>query len=130
LGVAKGAGMIHPDMATMLAFLFTDAVALPKQLRHSLVEAAAISFNTISVDGDTSTNDTLALFASGASAVQLKGRVADDFQAALNGVCSSLAEQVVSDGEGVQHVVQLQVEQARSVAEARQVAHTIAISLL
>jgi len=130
LGVAKGAGMIHPNMATMLAFLFTDVAATPKQLRSRLSAAASTSFNAVSVDGDTSTNDTLALFATGASAVQLKGRAEDDFQSALNAVCSSLAEQIVADGEGVQHVIRLHIEQARSEAEARQIANTIATSML
>jgi glutamate N-acetyltransferase/amino-acid N-acetyltransferase len=130
LGIAKGAGMIHPNMATMLAYIFTDAAAEPRQLHRMVARSAANSFNAISIDGDTSTNDTLALFASGASSVQLKGRVADEFQAALTAVCTSLAEQIVADGEGVQHVIRLQVEEARSENEARQIADTIATSML
>lgn len=129
-GVAKGAGMIHPNMATMLAFVFTDVAAHPRELHAVLREACADSFNAISVDGDTSTNDTLALLASGASGVTLKGRAQRDFREALNQVCGSLAEQIVSDGEGIQHVVRLTVERARNEGEARQVANTIATSLL
>jgi glutamate N-acetyltransferase/amino-acid N-acetyltransferase len=130
LGIAKGAGMIHPNMATMLAYIFTDADGDPKQLRRMLSRAVANSFNAISVDGDTSTNDTLAIFASGASSVLLKGRIEDEFQSALNVVCGSLAEQIVSDGEGVQHVVRLHIEEARNEAEAQQIGNKIATSML
>jgi glutamate N-acetyltransferase / amino-acid N-acetyltransferase len=131
LGIAKGAGMIHPQLATMLVYLFTDARASPAQLRHSLRQACDQTFNCVSIDGDTSTNDTVLLLASGRSGVSLKGRSArNDFAAALQQVCNSLAEQIVSDGEGVQHVICLSVEQARNRDEARQVAQTVAHSLL
>ena len=130
VGLAKGAGMIHPNMATMLAYIFTDASASPAELRRALAAAAGQSFNSISVDGDTSTNDTLAIFASGSSGVALKSRAQSGFQAALNQVCASLAEQIVSDGEGVQHVVRLHIEQARSEAEARRIGNIIATSML
>ena len=128
-GVAKGAGMIHPNMATMLAYVFTDAAATPAELRRALRAAADQSFNCISVDGDTSTNDTLLLLASGASGARL-ARGSKAFGAALLEVCQSLAEQIVTDGEGVKHVVRLRIEQARDEVEARRVAETIATSSL
>jgi glutamate N-acetyltransferase/amino-acid N-acetyltransferase len=128
-GVAKGAGMIHPNMATMLVYLFTDLAASPRELQKCLKEAADQSFNNISIDGDTSTNDTALLLASGKSGVQYKS-VKNEFQAALTKVCRSLAAQIVADGEGVKHVVRLKMEQARSRHEARQIASAIANSPL
>jgi glutamate N-acetyltransferase / amino-acid N-acetyltransferase len=129
VGVAKGAGMIHPNMATMLVYLFTDLAASPKELQKYLKEAADQSFNNISIDGDTSTNDTALLLASGKSGVQFK-QVKNEFQAALTKVCRSLAAQIVADGEGVKHVVRLKIEEAHSRPEARQIARTIANSPL
>ena len=129
VGVAKGAGMIHPNMATMLVYLFTDLAASPRELQSSLKEAADQSFNNISIDGDTSTNDTALLLASGKSGVPFKS-VKDEFQAALTKICRSLAAQIVADGEGVKHVVRLNIEQARSRSEARQIGRTIANSPL
>jgi glutamate N-acetyltransferase / amino-acid N-acetyltransferase len=128
-GVAKGAGMIHPNMATMLVYLFTDLAASPRELQVCLKEAADQSFNNISIDGDTSTNDTALLLASGKSGVQFKS-VRNEFQAALTKVCRSLAGQIVADGEGVKHVVRLNIEQARSRSEARQIGRAIANSPL
>ena len=128
-GVAKGAGMIHPNMATMLVYLFTDVAASPGDLQRLLRRAVDESFNNISVDGDTSTNDTVLLLASGKSGVPLK-QVYAEFERALLNVCGSLAEQIVADGEGVKHVVRLKIEQARSEDEARQIAGTIANSPL
>jgi len=128
-GVAKGAGMIHPNMATMLVFLFTDVAATPRELEKCLKEAADHSFNNISIDGDTSTNDTALVLASGKSGVPFKA-VARQFQAALTQVCRSLAAQIVADGEGVKHVVRLTIEEARSRPEARQIARAIANSPL
>ena len=128
-GVAKGAGMIHPNMATMLVYLFTDLAASPRELQTCLKEAADQSFNNISIDGDTSTNDTALLMASGKSGVQFKS-VRNEFQAALTKVCRSLAAQIVADGEGVKHVVRLNIEQARSRSEARQIGQAIANSPL
>jgi glutamate N-acetyltransferase / amino-acid N-acetyltransferase len=131
LGIAKGAGMIHPQMATMLVYLFTDAMATSVELRHTLSESCEQTLNCISIDGDTSTNDTVLLLASGQSGVRLKQpSVRKDFPEALVQVCQSLAEQIVFDGEGVQHVIRLSVEQARNRNEARQVAQTVAHSLL
>jgi glutamate N-acetyltransferase/amino-acid N-acetyltransferase len=128
-GVAKGAGMIHPNMATMLVYLFTDLAASPRELQRCIQEAADQSFNNISIDGDTSTNDTALLLASGKSGVQFKS-VRNEFQAALTKVCRSLAAQIVADGEGVNHVVRLTIEQARTRSEARQIGKTIANSPL
>jgi glutamate N-acetyltransferase/amino-acid N-acetyltransferase len=131
LGIAKGAGMIHPQLATMLVYLFTDVVASPRELQVLLAGACDDSFNCMSIDGDTSTNDTVLLLASGASGAQVKDvGIRKKFSEALNVVCQSLAEQIVTDGEGVQHVIRLFVEQARSREEALQVARTIAHSML
>lgn len=128
-GVAKGSGMIHPQLATMLVYLMTDVAASAKELDAALREACDESFNVISVDGDTSTNDTVLLLASGESGVPLRD-VRKEFRTALSQVCRSLAQQIVSDGEGVQHVIRLHVEEARNRTEALQIARTIAHSLL
>ncbi len=131
LGIAKGAGMIHPQLATMLVFLFTDVSASARQLQPLLREACDQSLNCLSIDGDTSTNDTVLLLASGSSGARVKDRRSrNQFSAALTEVCQSLAEQIVSDGEGVQHVVRLFVEEAKSREEALLVARTIAHSML
>jgi glutamate N-acetyltransferase / amino-acid N-acetyltransferase len=131
LGIAKGAGMIHPQLATMLVYLFTDVGATPRELRALLREACDHSLNCISIDGDTSTNDTVLLLASGASGARAKdARTGKKLSAALAAVCQSLAEQIVSDGEGVQHVIRLFIEQARGRGEALVVARTIAHSML
>ncbi|MDQ2833611.1 MAG: bifunctional glutamate N-acetyltransferase/amino-acid acetyltransferase ArgJ [Acidobacteriota bacterium] len=137
-GTAKGAGMIHPQLgapvgpphATMLVFLFTDIAAESAELAALLEPAADKSFNCISIDGDTSTNDTVLLVASGGSGVALNERSREGFLNALHVVCSSLAHQIVDDGEGVGHVVTLHVTGARSEEEARQVAKSIAHSPL
>jgi glutamate N-acetyltransferase / amino-acid N-acetyltransferase len=130
LGIAKGAGMIHPQLATMLVYLLTDIVANPEELGEALRDACDVSLNCLSIDGDTSTNDTVLLLASGRSGVRLKGSAGARFSTALREVCQSLAAQIVSDGEGVRHVIRLSVEQARDGEEARQVARTVAHSLL
>jgi glutamate N-acetyltransferase / amino-acid N-acetyltransferase len=128
-GVAKGAGMIHPNMATMLVYLFTDLAASPRELQNCLESAVDQSFNNISIDGDTSTNDTVLLLASGKSGVQFQA-VHNEFQSALTKVCRSLAAQIVADGEGVKHVVRLNIEQAHTRQEARQIASAVANSPL
>lgn len=128
-GVGKGAGMIHPNMATMLVYLFTDVIATPAELQACLKHAVETTFNTISIDGDTSTNDTVLLLASGKSGVRLKA-VRKEFETVLRDVCSLLAFKIVSDGEGVKHVVGLRIEQARNAKEARQIAASIATSAL
>lgn len=128
-GIAKGSGMIHPQLATMLVYLVTDVAATPSELRAVLTEACDESFNVISVDGDTSTNDTVLLLASGESKVQLR-KVRKEFRSALSDVCRILAEQIVRDGEGVQHVIRLKISEARSRTEALQIARAISSSLL
>lgn len=132
VGIAKGAGMIHPDMATMLAFLATDAGVATADLQRLLAAAAERSFNSITVDGDTSTNDALVLIASGASGVRL---CPDDpefarFADAVEQVCAELAEAIVRDGEGATKLIRIEVEGARDQAEARRVGKTVAHSPL
>ncbi|MHB8754824.1 MAG: bifunctional glutamate N-acetyltransferase/amino-acid acetyltransferase ArgJ [Candidatus Acidiferrales bacterium] len=132
-GCAKGAGMIHPRMATMLAFVVTDAAAPPALLRRALRDAVRKTFNAITVDGDTSTNDTLALLANGASGARtIRSRGADyrSFLAALESVCQSLALQIVADGEGAHRVVEIEIRGALSDRDADEVARTIANSPL
>jgi glutamate N-acetyltransferase/amino-acid N-acetyltransferase len=105
-GVAKGSGMIHPQLATMLVYLFTDLAAPVPALKLLLRSACDTTFNCMSVDGDTSTNDTVLLLASGKSGVGLSvPGVLAPFAAALTEVCESLARQIIVDGEGVQHVI-------------------------
>lgn len=128
-GVAKGAGMIHPNMATMLVYLFTDLAASTRELKQALKSAVENTFNNISIDGDTSTNDTVLLLASGKSGVPFKA-VHSEFKEALSRVCRSLAAQIVADGEGVKHVIRLKVEQAGSAEQARRIARAIATSPL
>ncbi len=130
LGVCKGSGMIHPNMATMLAYVFTDVDATPAELDGVLRRTVSRTFNAISVDGDTSTNDTLLAMASGASGVKLRGAVKEVFEQLFYQVCLRLAEDIVMDGEGAKHLIRLHVEQAKSVEEARQVARSIANSPL
>ncbi len=136
-GAAKGAGMIHPRLgapvaphATMLVYLFTDIEADSAQLRELLPSAVDKSFNSISIDGDTSTNDTVLLLASGASGIRLSAETQESFAAALAEVCNRLAYAIVDDGEGVTHVVTLDISGARSEYEAKQVAKAIAHSPL
>jgi glutamate N-acetyltransferase/amino-acid N-acetyltransferase len=133
-GVAKGAGMIYPQLgpphATMLVYLFADIAAESDQLRSVLEPAVEASFNSISIDGDTSTNDTVLLLASGASEVKLDQQSREAFSDALRQVCSSLAHQIVDDGEGVGHVVTLHVTGTRTEVEAKQIAKAIAHSPL
>lgn len=130
--LCKGAGMIHPQLvphATMLVYILTDAAIDPQVLQEYLAQAVEVSFNRISVDGDTSTNDTVLLLASGASGATI-GKGDAEFAAALTGVCTSLAKQIVADGEGVTHVVELRIEGAASDADALRVAKAIAHSPL
>jgi len=130
--LGKGSGMIHPQLvphATMLVYILTDAAVEPMHLNGYLQAAIEKSFNRISVDGDTSTNDTVLLLASGASGVSVGANDAA-FQEALTQVCTSLARQVVADGEGVSHVVELRINGAASDADALRVAKAIAHSPL
>lgn len=131
VGFAKGAGMIHPNMATMLGFLMTDADASPAFLRASLLEAVDASFNAISVDGDTSTNDTVLLLASGKmGGPALEDKDAADFRRALREVCLALARMIVRDGEGATRLLHLEVRGARTEKDARLAAYAAATSTL
>ena len=129
-GFAKGSGMIHPHLATMLAMLTTDVAAAPDLLARALRHAAGESFNRISVDGDMSTNDTVLLLASGTSGVEVRDAEEPAFTAALTGVCVSLARQIVRDGEGATRLVEITVSGAADVEQARVVADGIARSSL
>lgn len=132
-GIAKGAGMICPDMATMLAYVATDA-GVPQPLLQSLLrDAVEPSFNAVSVDGDTSTNDACVLLASGASTAVIDSLQSDDGGAlsqAVSSVCAELAEMIVRDGEGATKLVRIRVESAADTDEARRVAYTVAHSPL
>ncbi len=133
VGCAKGAGMIHPNMATMLAFVATDAAIAPSLLQKTLRDVTSRTFNAISVDGDTSTNDTLLVLANGAAeapAIRAGGSAHRAFTAALEDVCHSLALQIVGDGEGAQRIIEIEVRGASSEAAARCIAATIATSPL
>jgi glutamate N-acetyltransferase/amino-acid N-acetyltransferase len=134
VGCAKGAGMIHPNMATMLAFVMTDAAIAPRVLDGALREVVARTFNSISVDGDTSTNDTLLALANGASGArrisQPRGADYSTFLGALEQVCRSLALAIVADGEGASRVMEIEVRGAPDSRAAAQVARTIAGSSL
>jgi glutamate N-acetyltransferase/amino-acid N-acetyltransferase len=132
-GAAKGAGMIHPNMATLLAFVTTDLAVEPHFLRDALRAAADVSFNMITIDGDTSTNDTLLLFANGAAGNPEIGSASPEahtFQEALNAVCVHLAKLVARDGEGATKLMEVRARGAASVEDARRVARTIAGSSL
>jgi glutamate N-acetyltransferase/amino-acid N-acetyltransferase len=143
-GIAKGAGMIFPQLgdgpsathATMLVYLFTDAVLQPTTADELLHQAVETTFNRISIDGDTSTNDTILLLASGASGIRIdasedhRNITSVAFGSALQTICLSLAKQIVADGEGIQHVVELNITGALSNRDALQVARAIAHSPL
>ncbi|MCS6624634.1 bifunctional glutamate N-acetyltransferase/amino-acid acetyltransferase ArgJ [Roseibacterium beibuensis] len=133
-GIAKGSGMIAPDMATMLAFIVTDADIHPNVLRAMLGLHVRTTFNSVTVDGDTSTNDTCLLFATGASGAPRIGRVGDrrlkDFSRALDKVMLDLAHQLIRDGEGATKFVKVTVDGAASPASARKLAKSIADSPL
>lgn len=130
-GVAKGVGMIHPDMATMLCFVATDALVDADFLQEALKRAAAISFNMISVDGDTSTNDCVFLLANGlAGGESINSHNGGVFQKALNEVCVHLAKSMVRDGEGATRLIEVAVKGAVSQEEARCAARAVASSLL
>jgi glutamate N-acetyltransferase / amino-acid N-acetyltransferase len=133
VGCAKGAGMIHPQMATMLAFLLTDATIPPPVLQRALAQAVRGSFNAISVDGDTSTNDTVLLLAnaaSGAPPIRYGTPEYRRFLAALDQLCRTLALAIVADGEGAGRIAEIEVRGAPSDHLAEAVARTIAGSAL
>jgi glutamate N-acetyltransferase/amino-acid N-acetyltransferase len=134
-GIAKGAGMIAPDMATMLSFVFTDAAVAAPALQAMLKEGVAGTFNAVTVDGDTSTSDTLMMFATGrAPGCPRIARAGDprlkSFKKALHAVLADLSEQVARDGEGARKLVEITVEGAVSKASARKIAMSIANSPL
>jgi glutamate N-acetyltransferase / amino-acid N-acetyltransferase len=133
-GCAKGAGMIHPNMATMLSFVVTDAAIEAQVLDVALRDVVSRTFNSITVDGDSSTNDTLLVLANGASGAQKitepAGADYTKFVAALEQVCKSLAIGIVEDGEGATHLVEIEVRGAPSDATAKKVAETIGLSAL
>lgn len=133
-GIAKGAGMIEPNMATMLAFVCTDAAASPAELKTALKSSSDQSFNCVSVDGDMSTNDTVLLLASGVSGVSVGASAPAGlrtlFQEALDKVCFALAEKIVGDGEKITKVVSVEIEGARTRADAEKIARAIGNSLL
>jgi len=132
-GIAKGAGMIAPNMATMLCYVLTDADVAPAALRPMLRRAADETFHAITVDGDTSTNDTVLCLANGVAGnprITRGGEGEDVLERALTRVMKELALKVVADGEGTKKLVEVQVDGARTVAEARRVAFTVANSKL
>ena len=132
-GIVKGSGMIRPDMATMLAFIVTDAAVNHEWLQHCLESAVNVSFNCITVDGDTSTNDACILAATGASGSHRLDGDCDnsvEFQQAVNEVFIQLAQSIIRDGEGATKFVTVHVESAANIDEAKKVAYTIAHSPL
>jgi glutamate N-acetyltransferase / amino-acid N-acetyltransferase len=136
-GIAKGAGMIAPDMATMLAFVFTDAPIAAPALQALIARGVVDTFNAVTVDGDTSTSDTLIAFATGAAATRGAPRIAKandrrlrEFQAALQQVLGNLSEQIARDGEGARKLVEILIEGAVSKRSARRIALSIANSPL
>jgi glutamate N-acetyltransferase/amino-acid N-acetyltransferase len=129
-GMAKGSGMIRPNMATMLAYIATDAAIEQQQLQSCLRQAIDLSFNRITVDGDTSTNDAVVLMATGQSNLQLDSTNLEQFQHALNEICIALAKSIVRDGEGATKLINIVIEQGTTIEECSQVAYAIAHSPL
>lgn len=131
-GIAKGSGMIRPDMATMLAYIATDAKIEKVLLQNCLDEAVNHSFNRITVDGDTSTNDSAVLVATGMSGVELTkdSNELSDFQHALTEICEDLAKDIIRDGEGATKLITISVTGCKSLDEANAVAYTVAHSPL
>ncbi|HVV87282.1 MAG TPA: bifunctional glutamate N-acetyltransferase/amino-acid acetyltransferase ArgJ [Kofleriaceae bacterium] len=130
VGCTKGAGMIAPNMATTLTFVATDATMVPGALARMTKAAVAPTFNAIAVDGDTSTNDTLAVFASGASKAEISGAGQAKLQGALTELLADLARQLMADGEGVHHVVTIVVRRAANARAAAAIARRVATSPL
>jgi glutamate N-acetyltransferase/amino-acid N-acetyltransferase len=131
-GVAKGAGMIHPRMATMLSFVTTDAAVGPRELQKMLRAAVESSFNRVTVDGDTSTNDTVVALASGLSQARIAAGSQDGlhFLAGLTELCQTLAKMIAKDGEGAHKLVTIEVVSARTEANAERIARAVANSPL
>jgi glutamate N-acetyltransferase/amino-acid N-acetyltransferase len=128
--MAKGSGMIHPDLATMLAVVTTDYPLADGEAVEFLRPAVEHSFNSISVDGECSTNDAVVLLSSGVAAVERTSATDDAFSAALQTVCSDLSQQIVSDGEGATLLAEIEVTGAATDAEAKAIARRIATSPL
>jgi glutamate N-acetyltransferase/amino-acid N-acetyltransferase len=129
-GIAKGAGMIHPNMATMLSYVATDAKVDKAFLQSILSEVTEETFNCITIDGDTSTNDSLVLVATGKSGVEINASNRAVFQQAVEEVCMYLAQAIVRDGEGATKFISVIVEGAKDRAEARAIGNTVALSPL
>ena len=132
-GIAKGSGMIHPNMGTMLCFLTTDCAISSEMIKTALLETAKMSFNRISVDGDTSTNDTCCVLANGLAgnaAITAKGPDYDAFLEALQALCVQLAREMASDGEGARHLITCTVRGAKSEESAETIAKSIISSTL
>ena len=129
-GIAKGSGMIEPNMATLLAYIACDAKVEAELLQQILNEAVADSFNAITVDGDTSTNDSLLLIASAQSEIEITADNRELFQQAINTVCQQLAQAIIRDAEGATKFVTIEVESAPNKAYAREIAYTLARSPL
>jgi glutamate N-acetyltransferase/amino-acid N-acetyltransferase len=129
-GMTKGSGMIQPLMATMLGFVMTDARMTPARLRHILKRAVEVTYNRVSVDGDTSTNDTLVLLANGASGVAVRGKDEDRFEEGVTVVMQELARAIARDGEGACKLITIHVEGARDNDAAARIARAIANSPL
>lgn len=131
-GISKGAGMIHPNMATMLGYVGTDAKVSQALLQQLTTEAADLSFNAITIDGDTSTNDSFIVMATGASGVEIpsSGSAFDTFRQALIEISQQLAQMIVRDGEGATKFITIQIDGGKTVAECKQVAEAIAHSPL
>ena len=129
-GMTKGSGMIHPNMATTLAYVLTDAGISQDDLNAALRQAVATSYNRLTVDGDMSTNDTLVVLANGASEVNIGTQNRMQFQAALNEVCQSLAKQIARDGEGAKKLIEIRIEGASNDTDAAKIGRAIANSNL
>jgi len=131
-GISKGAGMIHPNMATMLGYVGTDAKVSQDLLQQLTTEAADLSFNAITIDGDTSTNDSFIVMATGASGVEIpsSGSAFDAFRQALIEISQQLAQMIVRDGEGATKFITIQIDGGKTEAECKQVAEAIAHSPL
>ena len=132
-GIAKGSGMIHPNMGTMLCFLTTDCAISPEMIKTALLETVGVSFNRISVDGDTSTNDSCIVLANGLAGnpcITEKGPDYDAFLEALQALCVELAKRMASDGEGAKHLITCTVKGAKDVTQAETVAKSVISSSL
>ena len=129
-GTTKGAGMIHPNMATTLGFVMTDAALDARELHEVLLHATHRSYNSLTIDGDMSTNDMVVLLANGASKVRLGGKARSVFQDAVTGVMESLTKQIAADGEGARKLIVVRVLGFKSETEARRITRSIANSPL